>query len=84
MPIKKVENDDYYLVGPEIGNFSWNPGLRTLSVTKMFYPFSTNKDLITICEGGLDKAYRKIGMTSAMTKNVNGYVRHIGWNDHVY
>jgi hypothetical protein len=82
MPINK--KDDYYLVGPNIGNFSWNPGLKTFEIQNMFVPYSSNHELVTICEGGLDKAFRKLGMTSAMTNNLNGYVKHIGWNHHVW
>jgi hypothetical protein len=81
MPIHPV--DDYYLVGPNIGNFSWNPGMRTLEVQLAFTPYASN-NLITVCEGGLDKAFRAKGMTSAMTSKVDGYVHHIGWNDHVW
>jgi hypothetical protein len=81
MPINSY--DDYYLVGPDIGNFSWNPGLRTYNTQIMFAPYGNN-ELVTICEGGLDKAFRSLGMTSAMTSKLEGYVRHIGWNDHVW
>lgn len=83
MPITQVPNENYYKVGPNIGNFSWNPGLKTIEIAKKFAPYSTN-ELLTICEGGMDKAFRSLGMTSAMTKEVDGYVEHIGWNDHVY
>jgi hypothetical protein len=83
IPVNKVDNEDYYIVGPDIGNFSWNPGLRTLEVQTMFTPYSTNT-LLTICEGGLSKAFRQLGMTSAMTNKLEGYVKHIGWNNHVF
>jgi hypothetical protein len=82
-PIEKIPNDSYYIIGPSVGNFSFNPGLKTLAVAKMFYPYSAS-NLLTICEGGLDKAFRAIGMRSALTDTVNGYVRHIGWGHHVY
>jgi hypothetical protein len=81
MPISSY--DDYYIVGPDIGNFSWNPGLRTIEIETKFTPYSTN-ELLTICEGGLDKAFRKLGMVSAMPSKTAGYVKHIGWNDHVW
>jgi hypothetical protein len=81
MPISAY--DDYYIVGPNIGNFSWNPGLRTIEVQKMFTPYGEDK-LLTICEGGLDRAFRALGMMSAMPPRVEGYVRHIGWDDHVW
>jgi hypothetical protein len=81
MPISAHE--DYYIVGPNIGNFSWNPGLRTIEIQTMFTPYNNDK-LLTVCEGGLDKAFRSLGMVSAMPSKVDGYVHHIGWDDHVW
>ena len=79
IPFHKVEGDNYYLVGPHIGNFSFNPGLRTLEVAKMFSPYKEG-----VCEGTLSDAFRNIGMTVALTENTKGYVRHLGWERHVY
>ncbi|MEI7943022.1 MAG: hypothetical protein WCH76_07685 [Candidatus Riflemargulisbacteria bacterium] len=45
---------------------------------------NSSNSLNTICEGGLDKAFRSLGMVSAMTSKIEGYVRHIGWDDHVW
>jgi hypothetical protein len=76
-------HDDYYIVGPNTGYFSWNPGLRTIEVQTKFIPYSTN-NLLTICEGGLDKAFKSLGMYSVTTGKVDGYVNHIGWHAHVW
>jgi hypothetical protein len=82
-PIHPVENANYYIVGPDTGNYSWNPSLRTIEIQCMFSPYAKS-NLVTICEGGLDKAFKSMGMTTALTYKKEGYVRHIGWNDHVY
>jgi hypothetical protein len=83
MPIHPAEEGDYYIVGPDIGNYSWNPSLRTIEVQTMFAPFDQT-GLHSVCEGGLDRAFRNLGMVSAMTKKVDGYVRHIGWGHHIW
>jgi len=82
-PISPVPNEDYYLVGPDTGNYSWNPSLRTLEVQLMFTPYEKSK-LTSICEGGLDQAFRSMGRTTATTKKKEGYVRHIGCDSHVW
>ena len=76
--INKVDQENYYLIGPNIGNFSFNPGLKTLEVAKMFSPYKGG-----ICEGKLSHSFRDINMTSAITDHLTGYVRHIGWDHHV-
>lgn len=74
-------NGAYYYTGhPEgKGNFSWNPGLKTLKVALMFSPYIEGED-----EGTLDRKFHELGMHGALTANTNGYVRHIGWSDHVW
>ena len=80
--IEKVKNEDYLIINQSNGNFSWNPGLRTVEVERAFipYPFSTIPDFH---EATISKYFRDIGMYSAMTGNLNGYVKHIGWERHV-
>jgi len=82
--IVPIENESYCMIGPtaENGVFSWNPGLKRIEIAKKFSPY-TQEFLPTICEGGLDKAFRNLGMRSAITDKQEGYVKHIGWNDHV-
>jgi len=79
IPILRVPNENYYITGPNIGNFSWNPGLKTTEIQKAYTPYPEN-----FCEGKLSEAFRGIGFTGAMTDNIHGYVRHIGWNRHIY
>jgi hypothetical protein len=83
--ITDVSSDqDYYIVGPNTGNFSWNPGLKTYDVAMKFSPYSSETLPTSVCEGGMRDAFRDLGMVSALTNNKAGYVRHIGWNHHVY
>lgn len=81
--INKVENEDYYIVKGHYTSYSWNPSLRTIEVQTMFTPYNMSK-LHSICEGGLAKAFEDLDMITVMTSKKDGYVRHIGWNDHVY
>lgn len=36
------------------------------------------------CEGTIGYYLDSIGMYAAVTKNKEGYVRHIGWDEHVW
>jgi len=82
LKLTPVDDGDYYLLGPETGNFSWNPNLKSLEVALMFAPYEKS-NLVSICEGGLDRAFCDIGMTTATTSKREGYIRHIGWGYHV-
>jgi hypothetical protein len=77
----KVENDDYYIVigNEHNGNFSWNPGLRTLDVELTGIPYSIEDKFD---EGSLHKYFRNKGMYAVIIKP-DGFVRHIGWERHV-
>ena len=79
-----LSSDTYRIIGPHIGNFSWNPGLKTLEVAKKFAPYTSSTLPTSICEGGMRDAFRDLGMVSAVTCTAEGYVKHIGWNDHVW
>lgn len=74
---------DYYKVSGCYTSYSWNPSLRTAEVQIMFTPYETS-GLPTICEGGLAKAFEDMGYITVTTNRPEGYVRHIGWNDHVW
>jgi hypothetical protein len=77
--ISQVPNENYYIVGPNTGNFSWNPGLRKTEIQKAYAPYPE-----VFCEGKLSEAFRNRGFVSALTDNKNGYVQHIGWDRHVW
>ena len=81
--IVPIEGETYFTIGINGGYFSWNPGLKTLKVAKEFTPYFKS-NLLTVCEGGLGKAFAAAGMYSAITEYPKGYVDHIGWHAHVY
>jgi hypothetical protein len=81
--ITKVENEDHYKVSGHYTSYSWNPSLRTIEVQTMFTPYNKSQ-LHSICEGGLARAFEDLGYITVTTNRVEGYVRHIGWNDHVW
>ena len=64
-------------------SYSWNPSLRTIEIQTMFTPYETS-GLHSICEGGLAKAFEDLGYITVTTNKAEGYVRHIGWNNHVW
>jgi hypothetical protein len=59
--------------------FFWNPGLRHRNVFMARIPYSEEED-----EATLGYYFHTLGMYSAITKKKEGYVRHIGWDHHVY
>jgi GT2 family glycosyltransferase len=60
------------------GVLSFNPGLRKKEISLSKIPYTNFED-----EGTLGYYFRQKGMFGAVTKNKNGYVRHIGWGHHV-
>ena len=54
-----------------------------ISIQTMFTPYDKSH-LRTICEGGLAHAFEGLGMITVTTNKTEGYVRHIGWDDHVW
>lgn len=81
--ITKVDNEDYCKVSGYYTSYSWNPSLRTIEVQTMFSPYE-KANLVSICEGGLAKAFEDLGYYTVTTCKAEGYVRHIGWSDHVW
>lgn len=81
--ITKVENEDYYKVSGHYTSYSWNPSLRTIEIQTMFTPYDKSQ-LHSICEGGLAKAFEDLGYITVTTNKAEGYVRHIGWHEHVW
>lgn len=81
--LTKIENEDCYKVNGHYTGYSWNPSLRTIEIQIMFTPYDKSS-LHSICEGGLAKAFEDLGMITVVTNKSEGYVRHIGWNDHVW
>jgi hypothetical protein len=78
----KIENYNYYKVlGNEVnGNFSFNPGLRTIEVQQTGIPYPLNEPFD---EGHLHKYFKSKGMYAVIIKP-EGFVKHIGWDRHVH
>lgn len=75
-----VDKGDYYYVSTDNkGGLSFNPGLRRTDIEKFRMPYKDGED-----EGTLSKYYRNIDMVGASIKKPSGYVRHLGWDRHVW
>ena len=61
------------------GILTFNPGLRKKEISLAKIPYNNTED-----EGTLGYYFGQKGMFGAVTKKREGYVRHIGWNSHVY
>ncbi len=80
-----------YVMICEGKKFTWhgitfNPGLRRTSTCMLFHPYS---EIDTGHEQGVGEydvnvKYGELGFYSPITKNYNGYVKHIGWGYHIY
>lgn len=62
-----------------ISMYTFNPSLRRKEISLYSIPYNDNEN-----EGTLQKKLNLEGYISVVTKNQEGYVRHIGWNSHVY
>ena len=79
MQIEETRNNYNIIQQNNKSLYSFNPGLRRTSIYFEKYPYTaTNED-----EGTLQEFYRTRGYISAVTKNNNGYVDHIGWGRHI-
>jgi hypothetical protein len=69
--------------------FTFNPGLRRMSDYKLLAPFAEQpiaykqKNKKIASELDLSILYERLGFISAITDSEQGFVRHIGWSDHV-
>jgi len=61
------------------GVLTFNPGLRRKEISLAKIPYNNTED-----EGTLGYYFCQKGMYGAVTKNKDGFVRHIGWDNHVY
>jgi hypothetical protein len=85
---KPNETADYFYIKPIVipgerngacGILSFNPGLRTTEVQKACMPYKS-----WMCEGKLGYYFYTQDKRAALTNNSNGYIRHIGWERHVW
>jgi hypothetical protein len=68
--VKLKDGDDIY---------SFNPSLKRIDIELLNIPYQDWDDEYTI-----QKTINKLKFYAVVTNNVNGYVDHIGWNDHIY
>ncbi len=61
------------------GVLTFNPGLRKKEISLARIPYNNTED-----EGTLGYYFNQKGMYGAVTKNPDGFVRHIGWGHHVH
>jgi hypothetical protein len=59
--------------------YSFNPSLKKIEIQLLNIPYKDTDD-----EGTIQKKIHELGYNAVVTKNTNGFVTHIGWNEHVY
>jgi hypothetical protein len=81
MQIYHDDNANYNIItlkeGPCV--YSFNPSLKKIEIELLNIPYKDTDD-----EGTIQKKIQELDYISVVTKNINGFVTHIGWNDHVY
>lgn len=79
----KIHNTDknYKIITlPDFKNiYSFNPSLKKTYIELLNIPYEDWDDEFTI-----QTKINELNMFAVVTNNVNGYVKHIGWNDHIY
>jgi hypothetical protein len=58
--------------------YSFNPSLKKTNIQLLNIPYQDWDDEYTI-----QSKINDLGLFAVVTKNITGYVRHIGWNDHI-
>jgi hypothetical protein len=81
MKINHNDNSNYNIITLKEGTsvYSFNPSLKKIEVELLNIPYKDTDD-----EGTIQKNIQELGYVSVVTKNKNGFVSHIGWNEHVY
>jgi len=79
MTIENTNNELYNIIHQNnISMYTFNPSLRKKEIALFGIPYN-KKD-----EYNLQIELNKLGYISVVTKNKNGYVKHIGWSHHIY
>lgn len=80
MTIENSNNPLYNIIHQNnISMYTFNPSLRRKEISLFGIPYDKKEG-----EGTIQKKLNEYGYISVVTKNSKGYVRHIGWNQHVY
>jgi hypothetical protein len=58
--------------------YSFNPSLKKLNIQLLNIPYQDWDDEFTI-----QTKINELNLFAVVTNNVNGFVRHIGWNNHI-
>lgn len=98
-PIEYGTNRDNYFLMSNNFTYTWNnmehkwcgvtlnPGLRRTRDVMIFHPYCENIDkhpiLGVVDEYMISTRYDELGFRGAITSDVNGYLDHIGGNEHV-
>jgi hypothetical protein len=81
MTITEISDKPYNLLTKNgKSQYSYNPGLRRVEMYREKYPYTEGKD----DEGTIQTHLQNLGYISVVTKNSEGYVVHLGWDEHVY
>jgi hypothetical protein len=59
--------------------YSFNPSLKKLNIQLLNIPYQDWDDEFTI-----QTKINELNLFAVVTNNVNGFVRHIGWNNHIH
>ena len=59
--------------------YSFNPSLKKVDIQLLNIPYQDWDDEFTI-----QTKINELGLFAVVTNNQNGFVRHIGWNEHIY
>jgi hypothetical protein len=78
--IHNTHNDYKQITTPNLQQiYSFNPSLKKVNIQLLNIPYEDWDDEFTI-----QNKINELGLFAVVTNNVNGFVRHIGWNDHIH
>lgn len=90
---RDMPNNHYYYMSlnykKQWHGFSLNPGLRRTYDVMRLHPYAeltpiiSKNNMLIIGEADLSVYFYQLGYRGAITKEYNGYVKHIGWDDHI-
>ena len=81
MSCKIIESENIYrqIINAEsLQMYSFNPSLRKIDIQMLNLPYEDWDDEYTI-----QQKINELEMFAVLTNNINGFVRHIGWNNHI-
>jgi hypothetical protein len=84
MKIDNNINTLYNIITLNDGNatYSFNPSLKKKEIELLNIPYKKIDEEEK--EGTIQKKIQEMGYNAVVTKNITGFVKHIGWNEHIY